>query len=88
MVGDFSTLFSPIDRTSRNKLNRENLESSDIINQMNVTYLKNIPSKHRKDTHSSHQPREMYPYIDPKHNSTNIGKLKLHPILVSFSNGK
>jgi hypothetical protein len=34
-VGDFNTLFSPIDRSSRQKLNREMLELSKVINQIN-----------------------------------------------------
>jgi hypothetical protein len=36
MVGDFSTQFFPVDRSSRQKLNREILELTNVIDQMNL----------------------------------------------------
>jgi alpha-amylase/alpha-mannosidase (GH57 family) len=39
IVGDFNTLLLPIDRTSRQKSNREMLELNDVINQMDQTNI-------------------------------------------------
>jgi hypothetical protein len=36
-VGDFNTPLSPIDRSSRQKINKEILELNDIIGQMDLT---------------------------------------------------
>jgi exonuclease III len=37
VVGDFNTLLSPIDRSSKQKINKAILELYDAINQMNLT---------------------------------------------------
>jgi hypothetical protein len=37
VVGDFNILLSPIDRSSRQKINNETLELNDTIDQMNLT---------------------------------------------------
>jgi exonuclease III len=36
VVGDFSTLLSPIDRSSKQKINKEILELNDTINEMDL----------------------------------------------------
>jgi exonuclease III len=37
VVGDFNTLVLPIDRSSKQKINKEILELNDTINQMDLT---------------------------------------------------
>jgi exonuclease III len=37
IVGEFNTPFSPIDRPSRQKINKETLELKDTVNQMDLT---------------------------------------------------
>jgi exonuclease III len=37
VVGDFNTPLSPIDRSSKQKINKEILELNDTINQMDLT---------------------------------------------------
>ena len=49
IVGFFNTLFSPIDRQFRQKLNREMLEQTAIINGPN-RYLQTISPKHKEYT--------------------------------------
>lgn len=39
IVGDFNTLLSSINRSSRQKINREMLEPNDVINQMNLAKI-------------------------------------------------
>ena len=38
-MGDFSNPFSPIDKSSRQKLNREMLELTEVINQMDIAVI-------------------------------------------------
>jgi hypothetical protein len=50
-VGDFNTTSSPMDRSSRQKLNKEIMELRHVVTHMNLTYIykifhpntKNIP---------------------------------------------
>jgi exonuclease III len=37
VVGDFDTTLSPIDSSSKQKINKENLDLNDIIDQMDLT---------------------------------------------------
>jgi exonuclease III len=41
-VGDFNTLLSPIDRSSRQKINKEILELNDTIDQMYITDVNRV----------------------------------------------
>jgi exonuclease III len=41
-VGDFNTPLSPVDRSSKQKINREILELNDSINQMDLIYVYRI----------------------------------------------
>ena len=49
-MGYISTPLSPMDRSSRQKLNRNMLEVTDVINQVNLTCLQNILPKHKEYT--------------------------------------
>jgi exonuclease III len=42
VVGDFNTPLSPIDRSSKQNINKEILELNDTINQMNLTGIYKI----------------------------------------------
>jgi hypothetical protein len=42
MVGGFNTLLSPIDRSSRQKINKEILELNDTIDQIDLTAVYKI----------------------------------------------
>jgi exonuclease III len=42
VVGDFNTLLSPIDRSSKQKINKESLELNDTINQMDLLNVHRI----------------------------------------------
>jgi hypothetical protein len=42
VVGDFDTPLSPLDRSSRQKINKEILELNDTIDQMDLTYVYRI----------------------------------------------
>jgi exonuclease III len=42
VVGDFNTSLSPIDKSSKEKINKEILELNDSINQMDLTDVRRI----------------------------------------------
>jgi exonuclease III len=42
VVGDFNTLVLPIDRSSKQKINKEILELNDTINQMDLTEVNRL----------------------------------------------
>jgi hypothetical protein len=60
VVGNFNTLLSPADRSSKQKINTEILELNYTIDQMDLAeYF--IQLLH--NTHSSHQPMEPSPKL-------------------------
>lgn len=77
---DFNTPLSLMDKSSRQKLNREILKLTDVINQMNLrdSYRPYYPIT--KDIPSSHHLIELFPkftiYSDTKQDSMNTRKLK------------
>jgi hypothetical protein len=54
-VGDFNTLLSPVDRSSRQKINRETLELNDIIDLIEPIDSTEYSSMKQHNTHSSQQ---------------------------------
>ena len=48
IVGDFNTSFSPMDRSSKMKINKETQALSDTINQIDLIYI--YRTFHRKTT--------------------------------------
>jgi hypothetical protein len=79
IVGDFTIPFSPIDRSSRQKLKREMLKLTDIIYQMDLTFLQNISPKRKICTwflvpHRTFS--KMTIYLDTEQVSTGTRKLK------------
>lgn len=46
IVGDLYTPFSPTDRSSQPKVNKETSELNDIMDEMELMYLWNISSAH------------------------------------------
>jgi hypothetical protein len=55
VVGYFSTPLLPIDRSSRQKMNKEILELNDIIDLMDLTEYSTLQ---QQNIHSSQQPME------------------------------
>jgi hypothetical protein len=53
VAGDFNTLLPPIDRSSREKINKEIIELNDNIQQMDLTEVYRV--FHPKTAHSSQQ---------------------------------
>jgi hypothetical protein len=59
-VGDFNTPLSPpIDRSSKQKINKEILELNDIIDQMDLTFVYKIFHPATANLHSSQQSMEL-----------------------------
>ena len=48
MVGDFKTPLSPMNMSSRQQINKEMLDITDIISQMHLTYFQNILANHKQ----------------------------------------
>jgi hypothetical protein len=62
VVGAFNTPLLPIDRSSRQKLNKEILELNDTIDQMNLTDVYTIYFiRQQHNTYSSQQSMELSP---------------------------
>jgi hypothetical protein len=61
LVGDFNTPLSPIDRSSKQKLNKEILELNDTIDQKDLTDVLRIFHLLQHNKHSSHQPIGLFP---------------------------
>ena len=53
-VGDFNTLFSPIDMSSKLKPQSKIMELTDIMNQMNLTDIYRTFYANKKIIHSQH----------------------------------
>jgi hypothetical protein len=60
VVGDFNTAVSPIDRSSKQKINNEILEQNDTIDEVDLTDVYRILHQHQHNIHSS-QPIEHSP---------------------------
>jgi len=45
IIWDFNTPLTSMDRSSRQKMNKETEALNDTLDQMNLTYIWNIPSK-------------------------------------------
>lgn len=78
IVGDFNTPLLPIDRSSRQKLNREILKPTDIIKQMDLLDIYTIFHKHKdiffSETHELSLKLTIYLYT--RQVSTATRKLK------------
>jgi hypothetical protein len=59
VLGDFNASLSPIDRSSKQKINREILEQNDIINQMDLTNVYRIFHQQYHNVYYSQQPMEL-----------------------------
>jgi hypothetical protein len=58
-MGDFNTPLSPIDTSSKQKINKENLELNDTINEMDLTDVHRIFLQQQHNIHSSQQSKEL-----------------------------
>ena len=45
IVGDFNTLFTPVDRSSRQKVNKERFTLNKMLDRMDFIDVQNIPSR-------------------------------------------
>ena len=71
-MGDFNTAFSPMDRSSREKLNKEIMKLHDIMNQMDLIDIYRTFHPHTKVEPSS----KLTIYSVTKQASTNTGRVK------------
>jgi hypothetical protein len=60
-VRDFNALLSPIDRSYKQKINKEILELYDTIDQMNLTDVYRIFHPTTDNRHSPQHPMELSP---------------------------
>jgi hypothetical protein len=60
IVADFNTSFSTIDKSSRQKVNKENSEINYSIDQMDHTDIYRVLHLATAQTHSSQQPRNFH----------------------------
>lgn len=63
IVGDFSTPLSPMNRSSRKKLNREILLLTDIMNKMDLTDIYRIFHPNTKQCTFFSAPQELSPKL-------------------------
>jgi hypothetical protein len=61
VVGDFNTLLSPVDMSSKQKLNKEILQLNDTIDQMEQTMSIEYFIQQQHNIHYSQQPMELSP---------------------------
>jgi hypothetical protein len=89
-VGDFNTTLSPMDKSSRQKLNKEMLELSDIINKICPAYIyRTFLQTQKKDKPSQHLTRlsPNWPHTQTQSKSRYIEVIlnnSLHPIKSSW----
>jgi hypothetical protein len=78
VVGNFNNPLSPIDRSSKQKLNKEILELNDTINQMDLNAGYRIFHLTTHNIHTSQQHMKFSPkqiiFYDIKQVTTNIRK--------------
>lgn len=83
IAGDFNTPFLPIDRPSRQKLNKELLELTDVINQIDLTDIYRAFYPNIKEHTFFSGAHELSPklttYLYTKQVSTDERKMKKYP---------
>jgi hypothetical protein len=63
VVGDFNTPLSPIDRSSKQKINKETLELNHTKDQMDLADVSEYFIQFLHNVHSSQQPMEPSPKL-------------------------
>ena len=90
IVGDFNSLFSPIDRSSKMKINKETQALNDILNKMDLIYI--YRTFHPKTTEYIFFSRSHGTFFRIDHivgHKSSLGKFKKTEIVSSiFSNHK
>ena len=78
-MGNFNTPFSPMDRSSRQKLNRGIMELTGIMSQIDLTDVQNTSLKQQKGILSSQHPTKLpklIMYLVTKQVPTDTKKMK------------